>query len=160
MTVITTDDCTNPDFIETYCTHPQNDNVLFHLAVNLEKDPAFCLGGYFVEIAGNPFRQWDEHVFIDSRTPDTLVYYYILTDPSGKRDTALITIRIQDVIQIQTERVGPDTLCKGECTSFRIHFLDDDPHFALWQTGSAEDISVLNWLMLSGNFTCSNILHV
>ncbi|MBP6680315.1 MAG: gliding motility-associated C-terminal domain-containing protein [Saprospiraceae bacterium] len=160
MTVITTDDCTNPDFIETYCTHPQNDNVLFHLAVNLEKDPAFCLGGYFVEIAGNPFRQWDEHVFIDSRTPDTLVYYYILTDPSGKRDTALITIRIQDVIQIQTERVGPDTLCKGECTSFRIHFLDDDPYFALWQTGSAEDISVLNWLMLSENFTRSNILQV
>jgi len=160
MTVITTDDCTNPDFIETYCTHPQHGNELYLLAVNLEKDPAFCLGGYFVDMAGNPFRQWDDHVFLDRRTPDTLTYYYILTDQSGRRDTAIITIQIQYAITIQTERVGPDTLCKGECTSFRIHFLDDDPYLAVWLTESAEDISVLNWGILNENFTRSDVLQV
>jgi hypothetical protein len=160
MTVITTDDCTNPDFIETYCTHPQHDNELFHLAVNLETDPSFCLGGYFVDMSGNPFRKWDERIYLDSRTPDTFSYYYVLTDLFGKRDTALITIQIQDVIQIQTERVGPDTLCKGECTSFRIHFLDDDPYLTLWQTKSSEDDSIFNWSMLYENFTRTDVLQV
>ena len=160
MTVISTDDCTNPDFSETYCTHPQGANTLFYLAANLEKDPGFCLGGYFVDVAGVPFHEWDERLFLDRRTPDTLIYYYILTDLFGKKDTSVLTVRIQDGIEIRSELIGPDTLCKGECTSIRISFLDDDPYIPFWEMSSVGDPSVFNWSMYDENFTRSDVLQV
>ena len=160
MTVITTDDCTNPDFSETYCTDPNQENELYHLAANLEKDPAFCLGGRFIELTGNLFSRWDKQVFLDRRAPDTLQYYYILTDPSGISDTSLVTIKIQDNIVIERELIGSDTLCKGECTSIHISFLDDDAYQTLWSTESEEDPSIFEWFQIMESFTRNDVIHI
>ncbi len=160
MTVITTDDCTNPDFSETYCTDPNQDNELYHLAVNLEKDPAFCLGGRFIELTGNPYSRWDKQVFLDRRIPDTLQYYYILTNPSGTSDTCLITIQIQNSIRIENELIGSDTLCKGECTAIRIHYLDNDPYDILWFAELQEDPSSFTWVLFKEHFTQSDVIPI
>lgn len=157
MTVISTDNCTNLDFTEIYCVYNQS-SELFHLSVNLEKDPSLCLGGQLVELDGTPFKNWDERIFVDLRTPDTLVYFYILTDPAGNIDTSIITIQLQDYILIPNKLAGPDTLCKGECTYFQIGFLDDDEYLPAWDIESVDTSLAYEIFMYREKFTRTDTL--
>ncbi|MBK9982915.1 MAG: gliding motility-associated C-terminal domain-containing protein [Saprospiraceae bacterium] len=126
MTIVTTDKCQNEDQEAIYCKNPHNDKFL--LTSNMTGNPDFCLGGYFLDENGSFISSWNQNYFLDRKTPKEYKFYYVLPDIHGQKDTSIITIKIIDDIQLQM--TGSDTLCKGECTSVHVGFIDDD----LYQT--------------------------
>lgn len=140
LTIVTTDKCQNADQEAIYCTYPQD--YKFLLTSNMIGNPDFCLGGYFLDENDMLINSWNQQYSLDRKTPKEYKFYYVLPDIHGQNDTSIITIKIVDVIRLQM--TGSDTLCKGECTSVHVGFLDDDFYQSLFTIITPNDINLFN----------------
>lgn len=136
MTVYSTTNCTNPDTTDIFCTYPDHP-AQYELASNMIRHPGLCCGGIFTDINGNPIINWDQAFELSRDEPDTFYFLYILTNPLGQKDTAEVSIYVQDVINVDIE-VSPNILCKGDCATMKIHYLDDDQYFLVLDTKTSD----------------------
>jgi len=133
MTVYSTTDCNNPDTTAIFCTFPDHP-AQFELAGNMIHHPGLCCGGIFTDLNGNPIINWDQTFELSREVPDTFYFLYILTNSLGQIDTAEVSIYVQDIINVDIEVSSPNVLCKGDCATMKIHYLDDDQYFLILNT--------------------------
>ncbi|HZV70511.1 MAG TPA: hypothetical protein VFG10_13240 [Saprospiraceae bacterium] len=156
MTVITTDNCINTDKESILCTSPDDFNFL--LSTNMADSPDLCLGGYFLDENYNHLFFWNQKFDLDRTIPREYKFYYVLTDINGKRDTSIVTIKIVDIITLKM--TGSDTLCKGECISVRIEFLDNDYYQTPVFIQTPNDLTLFNVGVLYDSLTHDDDIHV
>jgi gliding motility-associated-like protein len=124
MTVISSASCINENFVDTICIHA--DELVKLNMTNLIDRKGFCVGGYFTDSEFNLVGQWNELFLLDRSEEKEYRFNYILQDPSGKNDTASVLIKIVDYIRLDFS--GTAVLCKGECTTVKLSFLDNDQY--------------------------------
>jgi hypothetical protein len=140
MTVYSTTDCRNPDTTAIFCTYLNNPEQ-FDLAINMIENPGLCCGGIFTDLNGNPIINWDQTFELSRDAPDTFYFLYFLTNSLGQIDTAEVSIYVQDFINVDIEVSSPNALCKGDCATMKIHYLDDDQYFLLLNTKTSDQQS-------------------
>jgi hypothetical protein len=80
----------------------------------------------------------DQTFELSRDVPDTFYFLYILTNSLGQRDTAEVSIYVQDVINVDIEVSSPNVLCKGDCATLKIHYLDEDQYPLLLNTKTSD----------------------
>lgn len=124
MTVINSTSCINEDFVDTICIQP-HELIKFNMS-NLIDRTGFCVGGYFTDSEFNLVVQWNELYLLDRSEEKEYQFNYILQDFYGNNDTASVLIKVVDYIRLDLS--GAAELCKGECTTVKLSFLDNDQY--------------------------------